>query len=104
MGHRGRSGRGRGVACTEDDRQRSFAVIYQPPGGGIWLLRSGRTDFVQSQQENGLRPRNAAFRKGMHHLRTFISGLGPRDPPEGLGCGGVEVNWSDLVRKRTAIP
>lgn len=83
MGHRGRSGRGRGVACTEDDRQRSFAVIYQPPGGGIWLLRSGRTDFVQSQQENGLRPRNAAFRKGMHHLRTFISGLGPRDPPEG---------------------
>ena len=59
---------------AEDARERSFAVIYLPPAGGIWLLRPGITDYVESQRANDVRLRNDAFRKAVDHARSFIEG------------------------------
>ncbi len=57
---------------TVDERQRSFAVIYLPPAGGIWLLRPGITDYVESPLKAEVVLRNDAFKKAVDHAVAFI--------------------------------
>jgi hypothetical protein len=62
---------------TVDERRRCFAVLYLPPVSGIWILRPGVTDYVESRNEEEIKLRNDSFKKAVEHARSFIHGTKP---------------------------
>ena len=69
------------VPVWQDDRKnRSFAVFYLPPAGGIWVLRPGFTQYVESgetgaEADTGQTSlRNDSFKKAVAHAEEFIFG------------------------------
>lgn len=65
------------VPVWQDDRKnRSFAVFYLPPAGGIWVLRPGFTQYVETGGDAGQALRNDSFKKAVAHAEEFIFGPG----------------------------
>ncbi len=74
------------VPVWEDDpAERSFAVFYLPPQGGIWVLRPpGLSGYIDAGTEGGVHGtaatgraavlRNDSFKKAVAHAEEFIFG------------------------------
>jgi hypothetical protein len=70
------------VPVWEDDpTTRSFAVLYLPPHGGIWVLRPpGLAGYVEAvangtaANERAVALRNDSFKKAVAHAEEFIYG------------------------------
>jgi hypothetical protein len=57
--------------------QRSFAVFYLPPAGGIWVLHPGFTQYVEvagGEDAQQIALRNDSFKKAVAHAEEFIWG------------------------------
>jgi hypothetical protein len=68
------------VPVWQDDRKnRSFAIFYLPPAGGIWVLRPGFTQYVETSAGDNAGQaalRNDSFKKAVAHAEEFIFGPG----------------------------
>jgi hypothetical protein len=69
------------VPVWEDDQsERSFAVFYLPPYGGIWVLRPpGLTGYTEIPgktvaDDPAISLRNDSFHKAVEHAERFIHG------------------------------
>lgn len=66
------------VPVWQDEREnRSFAVFYLPPTGGIWVLHPGFTQYVEPGDTADTRQaalRNDSFKKAVAHAEKFIYG------------------------------
>ncbi|QTG82461.1 hypothetical protein [Arthrobacter crystallopoietes] len=73
------------VPIWEDDRKhRSFAVFYLPPAGGIWVLRPGFTQYIETETQDDvgqLALRNDSFKKAVAHAEEFIFGPEGKQSP-----------------------
>jgi hypothetical protein len=59
----------------DESTNRSFAVFYLPPAGGIWALMPGYTEYVEDMGDAGLTAlRNDSFKKAVAHAEEFIFG------------------------------
>ena len=58
---------------TDDERRRSFAVMYLPPAGDIWLLRPG-PDYLEPGNGTHVTLRNDAFRKAVQLAEELLRG------------------------------
>lgn len=65
----------------EDPSARSFAVLYLPPQGGIWVLRPpGIAGYIEAladgtaEDEQAIALRNDSFKKAVAHAEEFIYG------------------------------
>lgn len=56
---------------TTDDQRRSFAILYLPPAGDIWLLRPG-PEYLEPGDGRHITLRNDAFKKAVHQAESFI--------------------------------
>lgn len=62
---------------AEDEAHRSFAMFYLPPAGDIWLLRPGRSGYIESRLLQDITLRNDAFAKAVKQATAFLEGANP---------------------------